>query len=101
MTYAIRTKYLPVTTHKGSRVKAAPMVDKATEAVLRVRSVTKGYYDAEGDGLLEKHAHVAKALAELLGWKGVWFAGDDGAGGYVFVRASGSGWSNEHAFVVE
>ncbi len=85
MSIAIRTKYLPVTTHKGSRITARPMLKNP--GVLHVKSVTFGYYELDGDAFA-KHCQVAKALAERLKWAGTYFAADDGEGGYVFVRAS-------------
>ncbi len=98
MSIAIRTKYLPVTNHKGSRISARPML--SNPGVLHVRSVTVGMYDLEATGTFEKHAEVAKMLAERLKWVGAWHAGDDGAGGWVYVRSS-LAHRKGAAFVVE
>lgn len=100
MTTAIRTKYLPVTATKGSRILAAPMMSARDKGTLPIRSVTAGFYSTDAVGTFEKHAEVAHALAERLNWAGNWFGGDDGAGGYVFVRVTGFASPLAAAFTV-
>lgn len=82
MKFAIRTKYLPVTNHRGSRLSASTMAKHPVTG--RRDRVVFGYYEFNGD-MFAKHCAVAKALAERLGIVGVWVAADDGASGYVFV----------------
>lgn len=100
MTTAIRTKYLPVTATKGSRILATPMMSARDKAMLPVRSVTAGFYSTDAVGTFEKHAEVAHVLAERLGWAGYWQGADDGAGGYVFIRIVGISSGLAAAFTV-
>ncbi|WP_287461191.1 hypothetical protein [Sphingomonas sp.] len=63
MRQAITTKYLGPTTYRGARVWA----NSARGAVTLPFD-----YELGVDGM---HARAAKALAEKLGWNGLWIAG--------------------------
>lgn len=89
MTVAILTTYLPVTNHRGSRLKATTMLPRPDGKKV---SVTVGLYELEGDDA-SKHAQVAEMLARKLGWAGRWVGGDAGGSSYVFVKV----WSDQQA----
>jgi len=82
MTVAILTTYLPVTNHRGSRLKATTMLPRPDGQKV---SVTVGLYELHGNDA-EKHAQVARMLVEKLGWAGRWVGGDAGGASYVFVK---------------
>lgn len=79
MSIAIKTTYLPVTNHRGSRIRASVMASLG-----RKESVTVSYYALADDR--DKHVQVAEMLVERLGWGGRWVGGDAGDSSYVFVK---------------
>lgn len=73
MYQAIITKFLPATNHRGSRVKA--VAEAGNMAVC---------YD-HGRDAGGAHLAAAEALAEKMGWSGIWVGGEHDTG-YAFVR---------------
>lgn len=69
MRQGITTRYIGPSNAKGSRIKA---LARKRDSLGAEMSLTKqyGYGDTE-----EEHASAAKALAEKLGWHGLWVGG--------------------------
>ena len=85
MRQAIETKFLPWTNHRPSRVKA----------FCQAGSVTMSWdHNLNVDN---NHIAAAKALAQRLGWDGIWYGGSSPSGkGSVFINS----WSAGDTFTV-
>lgn len=88
MRQSITTRYLGPTNSRGSRIKATAR--KASHGYpAQALAVPYGHGSTE-----EEHCRGAKALAEKLGWSGLWIGGGNiDENGYVFVNiASPESW---------
>lgn len=80
MSASIHTKYIGPTLTRGGRIKAFCRGENRPGFTL-----TADYpHDLPHD---EKHASVAKALAERLGWSGLWIVGGNFDGSIVCACA--------------
>lgn len=85
MRQSITTRYIGPTNSRGSRIKAVARKRSASFPEQGL-SVPYGYGNTE-----EEHCKGAKALAEKLGWSGLWVGGgNEREDGYVFVSLPGT-----------
>lgn len=88
MRQAIQTKFLPVTNHRPSRIKA----------FCEAKSITVDWDHAHNVGA--NHMRAAAKLAEMLGWKGDWFEGALPGSGYAFVLGTNGRLLEHPVFVI-
>ena len=85
MRQSITTKYVGPTISRGSRIKATAR--KASNG-MPAQALTVPYTYV---GTEVEHCKAAKALAEKLGWAGLWVGGGNvDENGYVFVSLPGT-----------
>jgi hypothetical protein len=83
MSAAIHTKYIGPTLRRGGRIKAFCRGENRPGFTLTADYPSELHHD-------EKHASVAKALAEKLGWSGLWIVGGNFDGSIVCACVPGS-----------
>lgn len=85
MTYAIETYFLGPTNHRGARI-AARVMEARTGYEQTVRRINLPWDHALNPS--GNHKRAAQALAERLGWDGVWVEGGADRGASVWVNTS-------------
>lgn len=94
--YAIETYFIGPTNHRGSRI-AARVCEDGTGYGGKPRKLTLNWEHRLNP--MQNHRAAAKALADRLGWAGVWIEGGGDHGASLWINQTASAFND--SFEVE